>query len=387
MKKPKIPSSTPARLSPAADQNPYKDQRVFQAESEKLFNSSWIYLGTSERLTPGSTQTFDLSGRSVLVTRTENGQLLGFHNLCPHRGAEILAPGCQPTQKKLLTCQYHGWTYDLSGKLKAVPRRKLPAECDIHLKPIQVATLGPFLFGNLDPLSPSFETTFSPIEQILKEHRIDLSQLKFRERRTFEIHANWKVVVENYLECYHCPVAHKSFSGLIDVEDYSTTTYSNFSLQKGAKNKKTPPTQGTLFAANTNATTETTSGLYFYLFPTFMLNTYPGEQNASLNLMIPISEEKTLAIFDLYLAESISEEAGKKIFDFIEEVQREDEVLCQSVQRGMASGSFTRAHLLLPEEVGIDHFQTLYQNAFSSQSRIDKLPNPNLFDMTSSAVV
>jgi choline monooxygenase len=107
-------------------------------------------------------------------------------------------------------------------------------------------------------------------------------------------------------------------------------------------------------------------GLYNYLWPNFMVNTYPGLGNASTNIIIPIDENRTLAIYEFFLDERIEEEEAKKIVEFIDEVQQEDIIICESVQRGLKSGHYHQGRLILSKENGIQHFQALVNSALGS---------------------
>jgi choline monooxygenase len=104
-------------------------------------------------------------------------------------------------------------------------------------------------------------------------------------------------------------------------------------------------------------------GIYNYLWPNFMVNVYPGKGNASTNIIIPVDANRTLAIYDFFLDPSIEESEQTKIVNFIDEVQLEDVIICESVQRGLNSGFYHQGRLILSKENGIQHFQKLVQTA------------------------
>jgi choline monooxygenase len=189
-----------------------------------------------------------------------------------------------------------------------------------------------------------------------------LNTLRFQERRTYPMKANWKIVVENFLECYHCAIAHRGFADLIDLKEYTVTPYRYFSTQQGplkssARTREEaacfcPPQEGGKV------------GIYNYLWPNFMVNLYPGRGNASTNLILPIAPDQTLAIYDFYFEEGMPE--ASEMVEFIDQVQREDIILCESVQRGLSSGFYDQGKLMIAYEQGIQHFQRLVFQALTT---------------------
>ncbi len=177
-------------------------------------------------------------------------------------------------------------------------------------------------------------------------------------RQTYEIAANWKVVVDNYLECYHCPVAHPGFCDLIDTNDYVVTEYDYFSTQTG---KRKTPAEGD--AKLYDASQGVQEGFYAYLWPNFTLNIYPGPGNVSLNLFVPLAVDRTLAIYEYCFADAVGDDDLADFVRFIDQVQREDIVLCESVQRGLSSGYFEQGKLMLSREHALRHFQRLVHRA------------------------
>jgi choline monooxygenase len=168
--------------------------------------------------------------------------------------------------------------------------------------------------------------------------------------------ANWKVVVDNYLECYHCPVAHPSFSDLIDLDQYTIREYDLFSTQTGPMTDKAR--QGDrkgLYAVGAGVE----NGFYVFLWPNFMLNIYPGPGNVSLNLILPRGTGQTRAVYEYCFVDEVSAGEVEQFISFIDQVQREDIVLCESVQRGLSSGYFEQGKLMLSRERALRHFQKL----------------------------
>lgn len=170
--------------------------------------------------------------------------------------------------------------------------------------------------------------------------------------------------MDNYLECYHCPVAHPGFSALIDTNNYTVTEYEYFSTQGGPQKANGRLDKAPKF----NKSGVVTDGFFAYLWPNFTLNLYPGPGSLSLNLFVPLAVDKTLAIFDYLFAAEVSQSDQDHFDQFIDQVQREDIVLCESVQRGLSSGYFEQGKLMLHHEKALRHFQKLvYQNVHMEQ--------------------
>ena len=171
----------------------------------------------------------------IVVTRDREGVLRGFVNVCRHR-ASTIARGCG--SRETLQCPYHAWTYGLDGSLRKAPRSEREAgfdRADFSLLPVSVDTWGPFLFVNPDPAAAPLVETLGELPAIVARSGLDLSTLVFHSHHEWPIDANWKVNLENYLECYHCPTAHPGFSKVIDVDPdaYALTVSPTFSSQIG----------------------------------------------------------------------------------------------------------------------------------------------------------
>jgi choline monooxygenase len=224
---------------------------------------------------------------------------------------------------------------------------------------------------NPDPAARPLAETLETLPQLVAATGLDLGAIRRRARQTYEIDANWKVVVENYLECYHCPVAHPGFCDLIDTNDYVVTEYEYFSTQTG----KVKEAARNGMATNLyDASRGVQEGFYAYLWPNFTLNIYPGPGNVSLNLFVPLAVDRTLAIYEYCFADAVSAQEERDFTRFIDQVQREDITLCESVQRGLSSGYFEQGQLMLSREHALRHFQRLAHQALSP--RPSRAPAP-----------
>ena len=299
----------------------------------------------------------------LVITRDENGELRAFVNVCRHRGSELVLQECG--NRKTLQCHYHAWTYNLDGTLRTAPGMKYEESFDkthFSLRSVQIEAWGPFLFATLDKEAAPLRSVLGELPDLLLATGVKLDGLNRRVRQTYEVAANWKVVVDNYLECYHCPVANHGFSALIDTNNYTVAEYEYFSTQGGPQKAHAHPDKAPRF----NKHGVVTDGFFAYLWPNFTLNLYPGPGNLSLNLFLPLAVDRTLAIFDYLFDDAVSQSDQEQFGQFIDQVQREDIVLCESVQRGLSTGYFEQGKLMLHHEKALRHFQKLVYSSVQS---------------------
>jgi choline monooxygenase len=334
----------------------YTEPAYFAREQERIFRRSWQYVGLTEQVArPGDFFTARAGDVPIIVARDHQGELRGHINVCRHRGSQLV--NVEQGNRATLQCGYHAWTYNLDGSLRAAPGMRDEPEFDTTcyaLVPVQVAAWGPFIFANPDRHAPPLAATLGELPAMVAATGLRLDAVRRKVRRTYDIAANWKVVLDNYLECYHCPVAHPGFSDLIDLKSYSVAEYEYFSTQAGPPTKSARQGKAGLY----DISGEVKAGFYAFLWPTFTLNIYPGPGNVSLNLFLPVDTHRTLAIYEYCFAESVPEREIEDFTRFIDQVQEEDVVLCESVQRGLRSGFFDRGRLMRSERA-LAHFQKL----------------------------
>ena len=328
----------------AAETIPYRwyaDPDVLRRERELIFARTWQYAGRAEQVAaPGSYLATDAGGVPVLVTRDGEGVLRAFVNVCRHRGA-VLVDGCG--ERATIQCHYHAWTYALDGTLRSAPRAEREAGFEpaaLSLLPASVGTWGPFLFVNPDAGAPPLEEHLGGLPDLLARD-LDLDGLVYHSRVEFGADANWKIVVENFLECYHCPVAHPSFSEDVDVHP------DRYLLEAH-------PTFGAQFAT---AKRTGERGQFHLLYPNTGINMFPGPPNLSIGPMLPAGPARTERYLDYFFGADVDEEWIRDFFAFDDQVGREDRVLVESVQRGTASGLVDRGRLLVSSEPLLAAFQ------------------------------
>jgi phenylpropionate dioxygenase-like ring-hydroxylating dioxygenase large terminal subunit len=341
----------------------YSDPQIHRVERERIFTSTWQYAGpTAWTAEPGDFFASFAGHVPVLVVRDEDGALRALVNVCRHRG-HIVAQG--RGRRQTLQCPYHAWTYGLDGRLRNAPRSEREPGFDrdaFGLLPAAVDTWGPLVFVNPDPDAAPLADTLRGLPDVVSGGGLDLDTLHFRDRQEFEIPANWKVVVENFLECYHCPVAHPSFSDLIDVDPDAYRLESN-----GLYSSQVAPVRDAAIdrvdEAAYDARGEVSESQFHYLWPTFTLNVLPGPANMSALLFLPDGPAKTRSIIDYFFIPGVDETVVQEMVAFGNVVGREDSDLVASVQRGLNSGMVPQGRLLLSSEHLIQHFQRLVYDA------------------------
>jgi choline monooxygenase len=308
----------------------YSDEEILRRERGQIFARTWQYGGRSDQVAdPGSFVATDAGGVPIVVTRSADGDLRAFVNVCRHRGA-VLMDGCGT--RNTLQCHYHAWTYGLDGTLRHAPRSEREADFDKDdwsLLPASADTWGPFLFVNPDPGAISLGEHLGDLPALLARE-LDIDELVFHSRVEFGASANWKIVVENFLECYHCPTAHPAFSETVDIhpDRYLLEAHPTFCSQ----------------FAEAKATDE--RGQFHLLYPNTGLNVFPGPANLSIGPIAPDGPGRTSRYLDYFFAPGLDETWISEFFAFDNQIGVEDTALVESVHRGMASGILERGRLL-----------------------------------------
>jgi phenylpropionate dioxygenase-like ring-hydroxylating dioxygenase large terminal subunit len=336
----------------------YTDPAIFKDEQETIFRRTWQVVGHRGQLAkPGDYFTLELLGEPLLLVRGTAGELRGFYNVCRHRAGPP-AEGCGT--RKLFRCGYHGWTYDLEGKLISAPEFENVQEFDpaaFTLAPIRAEEWFNLIFVNFDPQAPPLRESLGEMPK--QAERFDFPAMKLFERRTYEMKCNWKTYVDNYLEGYHLPSVHPGLNRELDYNAYTVEPYARhvrqFSPIRGAQPGDASPRRYP--EARADLTTD-----YFWVFPNWMLNCYPD--NVSLNIVLPLDVERSLAIFEWYLPEKdLGSAAAKASVEFSDQIQIEDIAICETVQKNLRSRSYERGRFSAKQEKGVHAFHRMYAEA------------------------
>jgi phenylpropionate dioxygenase-like ring-hydroxylating dioxygenase large terminal subunit len=320
----------------------YSDPDVLRREQERIFRWAWQYVGHEGMAAePGDRFAAEAGDVPVLVVRAGE-ELRAFLNVCRHRGSLLVD---RAGNGKSIQCPYHAWTYELDGSLRAAPRadREQGFVADeLSLVEVRLERWGPLLFVNPDSDAPPLTETLSPLPEL-----VPLDGLEFRVREEYELEANWKIAGENFLECYHCPVAHKGFSAAFEVspDAYRLEPTGEHVLSQFAPSR----TDG--------------EGQFHFVWPNLKVNVYPGPGNLSIGPLLPAGPERCRGYLDYFFAPDADEGWIAELMEFDRHVGAEDRELVERVQRGVRSGLVEHGRLLPESEQLVARFQQLVRSA------------------------
>ena len=332
----------------------FSDPNVYAAEVERLFRHVWQCVGRADEIaSPGDFRTYEVAGSGVVVLRNADGELKAYHNVCRHRGTCLLEAASGSGLKRIL-CPYHAWTYDLNGRLLGAPHMSEVEEFDrdeYGLIPVSLDVWRGFLFLNLSPHPEPLKRSLGDLPRRAQPY--PLERLRLAHRVTYDVHANWKLIVQNANECYHCPGVHPQlvcltpyrsgeedlrqgpvFGGWMDfVKGVSSLT---------ASGKTTRPTFE-------NLSPDDLSRVYYYvLWPANFLSFLPDY--VTLDWFIPKGPDLTQLVFDLYV-ERDEHDPANDAMEFWETTNRQDWHICELAHRGSKTLGYTQGRYSGEEEV------------------------------------
>ena len=343
----------------------YTQNDWFKLEQNAVFSHSWQWVCHMEKVRePGSYTTTVVAGNSILIVRDTDGELRAFYNVCKHRAHELLQGEGKVGH---IMCPYHAWAYRLDGQLQVAPHTKPLKNFDkseICLDQVQVEEFCGFVYVNLDLQAKSLAEQSGDLRREIMYWAPEVEELTFGHRLTYDIKSNWKNVVDNFLECYHCPTAHKDFCTLVDMDTYKVTTHGIYSSHMAdAGNSDNAAYDVSNAAVRTHAV--------WWLYPTTCIMRYPGRPSMIILNIIPVGPDRTLETYDFFLVDQNPDEAEKEAIRYLDEVlQVEDIDLVESVQRGMNTPAFQQGRIVHdPEGSGksehaVHHFHGLVLDAY-----------------------
>jgi choline monooxygenase len=331
----------------------YVDDRIAELENRTVFSKSWQMVARVDQVEkPGQYVTATVAGEPMVVVRGNDGILRGFYNVCRHHAAAVVTEPCG--QASILHCPYHGWNYGLDGSLKGMPEFEGVKNFERGqngLVPVGAATWEKFVFVNLDPKPEPLEKFLGRL--VTRMAPVGISKLRYFDTRTYDIHCNWKVFVDNYLDGgYHVPHLHKGLNSVLDYKQYSIEIEDRYCLQSS-------PMVSSDEDAATGATRKGDRAWYFWQYPNLMLNCYEGYMDT--NLVLPIDADHCRVNFDFYF-DDVSEnrrEHNQQSVSVGARVQDEDLSICEAVQRGLKSRAYGAGRLSVRREAGEHWFHRL----------------------------
>ncbi len=343
----------------------YTDQDWYDVDQAAIIRNSWQWVCHGEKLrAPGAYVAAEVGGQPVLLVRGRDGRLRGFYNVCKHRAMRLYEGEGRSSK---IMCPYHAWTYDLEGRLRRAPETGNLVDFDIDkicLDPVRVEEFCGFVFANLDPSTPPLAAQSGALGDEIRQWAPDVERLTFARRLNYDIRSNWKNVVDNFLECYHCPIAHKDFVSLVDMDTYCVTTHGIYSSHMAEAGK----------AGNTAYSIEhatVTDHAVWWLWPNTCIMRYPGRGNMIILQVIPAGPDRTLETYDFFLETAEPIDAELESIRYLDEIlQREDIWLVENVQRGMETPAFTQGRIVHDpkgsgrSEHAVHHFHGLVLDAY-----------------------
>jgi len=338
----------------------YLDPAHWLRERDKIFHREWFCAGRLSGLDhKGDFRVVNILGESILLVRDEQDAVHAFYNVCRHRGAELVnAPSAgeqSGTFAAGIRCPYHSWNYRLSGELFSAPHLDVDKSC-LGLREVDVDTWGGYVFVRLLPGDETLADMLGPIVE--RVQRYPLRELQVAHRIDYTVDANWKVILENYNECYHCAGVHPELCEIVPA--FRKGGGSGLDWEGGV-----PQKEGT----NTFTMTGTTNRAPFaglnddekvkhkgeLIYPNLMLS-LSMDHAASFTLW-PRSPGKTDIVCEFLFH---PDEMKKPTFDpmdavdFWDLVNKQDWRICESVQRGMNSRSFDTGYYGPMEDMSLD---------------------------------
>lgn len=327
----------------------FVSEDIFRAELEKIFFDRWICVGRAEQVdAPGKFFLYELGDESVIVVRDYDGVVRAFYNVCRHRGTRM----CEEQSGKLartLQCPYHAWTYALDGRLVGVPDSlDMPSldKADYPLKPVALHEWDGFLFLNFSPEPQPFARELEPVQDGRFDNW-DIGKLCAARRIEYDVKANWKLIVQNYSECYHCPLIHPALNQLSpykmgdDVLTEGSVLGGYMLLSSDAESMSIG---GHVCATPlTNLASEDLNRVYYFtLFPNTLLSLHPDY--VMVHTLRPLSPDRTHIVCEWLFDPRTMAQADfdpSPAVDFWDMTNREDWHVCEISQQGVSSRAYT----------------------------------------------
>jgi glycine betaine catabolism A len=357
-----------AGLEPTLPSSWYRSEAVFALEKERIFCREWLCVARAEEFAaPGAHRVLDILGESILLVRNREGALRAFYNVCRHRGSRLCREAAAGSAAlgggisgARITCPYHQWTYDLDGRLIGAPYLTTEAGFDkslFSLYPVGLECWGGFVFLNLTPAkaAPLAAQLGAIPERIC---RYPLSELRIGHTIHYEVAANWKIICENYNECYHCAGVHPELCAVVPA--FRERGGANLDWMRGV-----PHRPGAYTFTNSGATRrrafpgldadEQVRHKGELVYPNLFLSL--ACDHAAVFILQPRSATRTDIVchflFEPYELEKNDFDA-RDATEFWDLVNRQDWTICEAVQLGISARVHERGYYAPMEDFNLD---------------------------------
>jgi glycine betaine catabolism A len=368
----------PASLIPTLGGEYYTDPAIFRREQSQIFENMWFCaVRASDLATPGSFRSVQVGRESVLVVRGRDGRLRAFLNICRHRGAKLCTDETGEV-KRAFQCPYHAWTYGLDGKLVAAPNLTSMPDIDrteFGLVAMHLHEWLGYAWVCLADEPPSFaeQVQGAVTERLGTLEAIDayeIDELQVGRRITYDVKANWKLIVENFMECYHCATIHPELTEVLPefADGYAAQFFVGHGAEFGEEVKG--------FTVDGNEGFDKLPGVHddqdrrYYAItvkPTVFINLVPD--HIIFHRMFPVAEDRTIVECDwLYSKEVVS--SGRDVSRSVElfhRVNQQDFDACERCQPAMDSRAYAKGGVLVPSEHHIGAFHDWVVSSIGSQ--------------------
>jgi len=331
----------------------YHAQDVFGLERERIFFREWFYVARDDEVPePGDFVSVDVAGESLLVVRGKDGELRAFYNVCRHRGSRLCDPESHGHAKGAIKCPYHAWSYSYDGELIGTPlvgKDELDRS-QLGLWQARLETWQGYVFVNLadEPRQTLRESLDAQTDKPLQYERWRMDELRTARQTVSEVAANWKILIENYNECLHCPTVHPELvavaptfgKGLV-TEDWREPGDWGVSIVGGGVGYTQDGT--TTIPVMPGLDEHTASSMYgASIFPNMFIDLTGTVVVATR--MLPRDARHTTVVTDYLFRPEVIDEPGfdpSETVDFSELIARQDYDVCERVQQGVRSRAFT----------------------------------------------
>jgi glycine betaine catabolism A len=351
----------------------YVDEKVFEWEQQHFFGGSWMCVGRSEDVAAAGDQRAEAVGPAgILLVRGDDGELRAFANTCRHRGHELLGCGAS-INRRVIACPYHSWGYELTGDLRAAKGFKGREGFDTNawgLASLPVREWHGLVFVDGSGKAPAFEAGLGTLEEIVAPY--EMERLRVAGKHEYEVAANWKILTENYHECYHCPVIHPelcSVSPPSSGHNYPASgawVGGTMDLREGMDTMSLDGASGGVNLRGLDAEGLRTV-IYLNVFPNILVSLHPDY--VMIHRLTPLAANRTrIECTWAFSPESIEREGFDPSYavDFWDITNRQDWQACESVQRGLTSEHATPGPLS-PEEDAVYQFVTMVARGYRGQ--------------------
>lgn len=356
----------------------YLDQEIFEREIEEIYLKTWQFVGAiHDAPDPGSYFTANILDQPLFIIRGKDNKLRAFHNVCAHRGHELVSGTGQST---IVTCPYHAWSYDTLGKLKAAGNSENVRGFELgefSLKEIRLEVFANLLFVNFDDDAEPMSTVMKGLDEEFRRIIPGFDDLILFRRDPVDIQSNWKIIIENFVECYHCPHVHPGIMGAenanmdLSFESTDEPYWSRHIIRSHSDEKQAASDKELPYEYRKNPPVK--DAWLWSSWPNTCFITRPGAANFQVFHVMPVApgvSHETLVNFSLT---DPPEEPELQVFDvFRDELNLQDVHVVESVQRGMRSRGYRPGRLMVDaerswrSEASVHHFDKLVWQALNA---------------------